>query len=128
MKRILKWTVIAAAVTGVVVALRKALGDGNTETETEADVIDLSSVAPSKKREVTATGKADGHVTTLVGPWGTVSRDDAIEQIRSGEYEYYVAGAGDYRVQVIDSARVGAYLRTEPGGGLSNNLDQLPDA
>lgn len=124
MRKWLKALVVVAALVGVGVALRRVLGGGRGEV---LDLTDQPAGGP-RRREVTATGKADGHIATLAGPWGTVSRDDAIEHIRSGEFEYFVAGAGDYRLQVVEPTRGGAYLRTEPGGGLSNNLDQLPDA
>jgi hypothetical protein len=65
-------------------------------------------------------------ITGLAGPWGEVPKADAIEHIQRGEFDYYVAGANDYALQVVEGA-TGPYLRTEPGGGLANNLDQLPD-
>lgn len=78
-------------------------------------------------RPVTRTGKDnDGAITKLCGPWGRVDKWTAISHIE-GRVHMYTSGG--YAIDVVHDSTVtgGKYLRTDPGGGPSNNLDNLPD-
>lgn len=75
-------------------------------------------------REVTATGKDEtGRVISLHGEWGEVSKEEAIRAIEAGEARYRVTGGQDLMVVAGPS---GKYLRSRPGGGTADNLDELP--
>lgn len=126
MKKLIKRVVVFSAIAGIGYAIYKAVASPAASDET-FELPAAPDVAGTRRRVVTATAKADGVITGLAGPWGEVSKADAIAQIQSGDYDYYVAGASDYALQVVEGAS-GPYLRTEPGGGVTNNLDQLPDA
>ncbi len=83
-------------------------------------------------KEVTATGKdADGDITKLCGPWGSVTKMAAIAEIEAARdgglaAPYHSAGAA---VIVVEDATAtdGKYLRTAPTPDEANNLDNLPD-
>ena len=79
------------------------------------------------RRAVTGTGKDnDGDITKLCGAWGSVSKATAIADTDREPGSYHV---NEFDVIVVDDPSVtgGRYLRTTPGGGWSNNLDNLPD-
>ncbi|MCP4306089.1 MAG: DUF3892 domain-containing protein [bacterium] len=78
-------------------------------------------------RQVTATGKnSDGDITKLCGAFGTRTKLGAISDIEQGVHTYM---SGNSVIEVVNDPSVtgGKYLRTRPGGGVSNNLDNLPD-
>jgi len=126
MKKLIKRVFVLSAIAGIGYAIYKVVAKPSVSEET-FELPAAPDVAGVRRRQVTATAKSDGVITGLAGPWGEVSKAEAIAQIQAGEYQYYVAGASDYALQVVEGA-TGPYLRTEPGGGLANNLDQLPDA
>lgn len=71
----------------------------------------------------------DGDITALCGSFGTTLKDAAIAQIDGGVHRYYVSEGSDakeYDVKVVRPEGRVPYLRTEPGGGEANNLDNLP--
>lgn len=82
-------------------------------------------------RKVTNTGKGDGNVITkLCNPgqwWSPRAKDDAVKDIVSGRYSYFVDVRGE-RV-AIHVVTVGGkkHLRTDPDGKGKNNLEELPD-
>lgn len=84
------------------------------------------------ERRVRATGKdRDGDITKLcggVGSWGSVSKNQAINEIDRGDHTYYVEEAPGPRaiVRVVGSAP-NKYLRTDADSSSKNNLDNLPD-
>ena len=82
-------------------------------------------------RAVTQTGKdADGDITRLCNPgksWSPRSKQDAIDDIESGDYTYYVPwNSGRTEIRVVDGPN-GKYLRTDRDGTSKNNLDDLPN-
>lgn len=85
------------------------------------------------KRIVTATSKdKDGDITELctnIGWWGKVTKEQAIDDIESGTYEYYARGEfspRDSKIEVVNG-HLGKYLRTVRDGIQGNNLDELRD-
>ena len=83
------------------------------------------------ERPVTKTAKGpDGEITALCNDeawWSPRSRDDAINDIESGEHTYYVAwtyGQTEVRVAMNDTRK---YLRTDKDSRPRNNLADLPD-
>jgi hypothetical protein len=80
-------------------------------------------------REVKRSGKdRDGDITRLCGDgdsW-SVSKAQAIADIESGDIRYK-SGGSVVEVVVDPSVSGGKYLRTRPGGGQANNLDELED-
>lgn len=84
-------------------------------------------------RRVTRSRKDDdGDITALCnsGDWSPRLKSDAISDIDSGNHTYYVQDdAGRSDIEVIEDASVagGKYLRTDPNGSCSDNLDDLPD-
>ena len=80
-------------------------------------------------RRVTKTRKdRGGDIIKLDGPWGTVSKAQAIRDIESGTNSYYVQqpNCGRSDVHVVKGA-TGKYLRSDPDSSSDNNLDNLPD-
>lgn len=82
-------------------------------------------------RRVTATGKdGDGDITSVCNPgesWSPRMKANAIADIEGGLHTYYVEDrSGRSDVHVVDDPD-GPYLRTDPDGSASNNLDELPD-
>ena len=80
-------------------------------------------------RQVTATGKdSDGDITKLCGSWGSAMKSQAIEQIESRLYTYYVQQPRLSRVDVhVVNGPTGKYLRADPDQASQNNLDNLPN-
>jgi hypothetical protein len=80
-------------------------------------------------RKVICTCKDDnGNITCMGGSWGQVSKDDAIRQIEVGTHRYYVDGANGTEVDVhVVPGHNPPYLRTDPDGTPTNNLDELAD-
>lgn len=86
-------------------------------------------------RRVTRTRKdKDGDITAICNAnatWSPRSKADAISDIKSPSgHTYYVEnGAGRSDIQVINDSSVsgGRYLRTDPNGSCTDNLDTLPD-
>lgn len=85
-------------------------------------------------RRVTRSRKdGDGDITALCNSgqyWSPRTKADAISDIESGNHTYYVEdNAGRSDIEVIRDATVagGKYLRTDPNGSCSDNLDNLPD-
>ena len=79
-------------------------------------------------RRVTATGKdRDGDITKLCGPWGKVSKAQAIDDIENGDHSYYVEqGTTRTPIQVVTGV-INRYLRADAERSSVNNLDNLPD-
>lgn len=83
-------------------------------------------------RKVTQSGKdEDGDIIALCNPdawWSPREKEDAISDIESGSYRYYVGdGDDEVDINVIDDKDKGKYLRTNPDDTTNNNLDDLPD-
>lgn len=80
-------------------------------------------------RRVTQTGKdAVRDITSLCGPWGSVAKDVAMDDIETGRHKYYVHEVEprvDVEVKVIGGSM--RYLRTAADETSGNNLDNLPD-
>lgn len=84
------------------------------------------------KRYVTKTGKdRDGDITKLCNAgeaWSPRSKADAIRDIEGKIHEYFVRWPEkETRVEVINDAKKGKYLRTDRDTTTRNNLDELPD-
>lgn len=81
-------------------------------------------------RRVTCSGKdSDGDITHLGNKpvWGTVPKASAIAHIEDGDHRYYVQDSnGSSDVQVVNGPS-GKYLRSDPNGSCSDNLDNLAD-
>ena len=79
-------------------------------------------------RQVTRTGKdRDGDILKLCGPWGVANKAEAIRHIETRAHRYYVGrGTNPVWVIVVNGPH-GKHLRSSPDGGVSNNLDSLPD-
>jgi Protein of unknown function (DUF3892) len=79
-------------------------------------------------RRVTATGKdRDGVITKLCGPWGKVSKAQAIDHIENGDHTYYVQN-GTRRTEIlVITGVINRYLRTDADRSSADNLDNLPD-
>lgn len=82
-------------------------------------------------RQVYATGKdKDGDITKLCNSgqwWSPRKKSDAIDDIESGTYRYYVlVGKEEVDIKVVKGTK-GKYLRTDPDKTAKNNLDDLPD-
>lgn len=77
---------------------------------------------------VTATGKdRDGDITKLCGPWGKVSKAQAIEHIENGDHTYHVQnGTRRTEIRVITGV-INRYLRTDADRSSANHLENLPD-
>lgn len=82
-------------------------------------------------RRVTATGKdTDGDILRLCHAgewWSPRGRASVINDIESNAHTYYVEdrrGRSDIHVSSRNGRK---YLRTDPDGRSSNNLDNLPD-
>ena len=59
--------------------------------------------------------------------WSPRSKSDAINDIESGDHTYYVQDSlGRSDIHVVNG-QSGKYLRTDPNGKSSDNLDDLPD-
>ena len=78
------------------------------------------------ERLVTATRKdAQGVIQGLCGPFGFVSRPQAVTQINARTHRYYVLSPFGQRVYVHVYSNY--FLRTNPDQAGSNNLDNLPN-
>jgi len=81
-------------------------------------------------RKVRATGKKDGHITSLCNSgqsWSPRSKSNAIADINGGDHTYYVDEAG-FRTEVhVVTINGVQYLRTVADKTHQNNLDNLPD-
>lgn len=82
-------------------------------------------------RRVTRTDKNDeGDILALCNlseSWSPRDKQDAITDINDGIHTYYVQDtSGHSDIHVVDDPD-GPYLRTDPDGSASNNLDELPD-
>lgn len=83
-------------------------------------------------RRVTKTRKDDdGDITALCNTgewWSPRSKEDAISDIDSKNYRYYVkSGNDEVDIHVVKHPKYGRYLRTNPDRTTGNNLDDLPD-
>ena len=84
------------------------------------------------ERQVTQTGKdGDGDITRLCKPlehWSPRAKRDAIADIESGAYRYWVRNrfGGRTYIHVVGTGS-NKYLRTDPNDSNCDNLDQLPD-
>jgi len=83
-------------------------------------------------RQVKATRKDEnGNITHLCSGgqwWSPVSSADAIRDIESGDYRYYVQVGFYSEVDIhVAGSGSGKYLRTDPDNTEANNLDELPD-
>lgn len=81
-------------------------------------------------RRITGTGKnTDGDIVSVCNHsvWGKATRAEAIRHIETGLHTYFVKQPGTTRsdVHVVDGPS-GKYLRSDPDGSASNNLDNLP--
>lgn len=85
----------------------------------------VSPSAPSRRREIKCVSKdRNGNIIAIAGDWGIITVEEAIREINSGTYEYYVnGGIKDVSVHVVS----GRYLRTDPDETSVNNLDSLPE-
>ncbi len=84
------------------------------------------------QRRVTRTQKDnDGDILALCDPrqyWSPVEKNDAIRQIESGLYGYYVDWPDGIRTEIrVVQGQKGKYLRTDKDGTTRNNLDDLPN-
>ncbi len=84
------------------------------------------------ERAVYKTGKdKDGDITSLCNssePWSPRKKADAIADIESGFYSYYVPWKGGKKTVIrVVNGRNGKYLRTDYDDTEKNNLDDLPD-
>lgn len=81
-------------------------------------------------RRVTRTGKdKDGDITSLCSDawWSPISISQAIKDIESGTYRYYVkSGTEEADIHVVQGP-TRKYLRTDPDKTTVDNLDELPD-
>ena len=83
-------------------------------------------------RRVTRSGKdKDGDITKLCSPaeyWSPVSKAEAISHIESRMHRYYVQDRYGNRSDIhVVNGPSGKYLRTDPNGRSTDNLDNLPD-
>jgi hypothetical protein len=83
-------------------------------------------------RKVTHSGKdSDGDITALCNAtesWSPRAKADAIRDIESGTYTYFVQHAGTNPAIVVVVEQNGRkHLRTTPDSSPRNNLDNLPD-
>jgi len=82
-------------------------------------------------REVTRTRKDDsGEITFLCNPeswWSPRSKEDAIRDIDSEAYAYYVKWLGKRTEIEVVQGKTGKYLRTNWDGTTRNNLFDLQD-
>ena len=84
------------------------------------------------KRYVTATRKDnDGDITHLCSTgawWSPRPKQGAIDDIESGQYDYWVAWGGRSETQIrVVRGPTGKYLRTDRDATARNNLADLPD-
>lgn len=85
------------------------------------------------ERKVTRSGKdTDGDITKLCqsgAAWSPRKKADAINDIESERYKYYVQQPGTQKayVHVVNDPVKGKYLRTSADKDSDNNLDNLPD-
>tara|TARA_R110001592_G_scaffold360574_3_gene669182 strand:+ start:64 stop:327 length:264 start_codon:yes stop_codon:yes gene_type:complete len=84
------------------------------------------------ERRVTRTKKdKDGDTLALCNSgdyWSPRSKADAINDIESGSYGYYVLGHGGTKTKIeVVKGQTGKYLRSVKDGSTGNNLDELPD-
>ena len=84
------------------------------------------------ERQVTQTGKdADGNIIALGNPgqpWSPRSKNDAINDIESGQHTYFVSSVPGNRVGIhVVEGPTGKYLRTVEDTTEHINLDELPD-
>ena len=73
---------------------------------------------------------AEGDITALCNSatlWSPRYKSDAIEDIESGRYEYWVKWRHypETKIHVVNGT-TGKYLRTRRDGSSGNNLDDLP--
>lgn len=82
-------------------------------------------------RQVTATGKQDGNITSLCNSgasWSPRSSSAAISDIENGTHTYHVIWTGGKRTEVkVVQGSSGKYLRTDKDTTTKNNLDDLPN-
>lgn len=86
----------------------------------------------SIERAVIQTGKdRDGDITALCYPgqnWSPRRKADAIWDIESGSYRYYVPMKDGSKTPIrVVNGPTGKYLRTDWDSTSRNNLDDLPD-
>jgi hypothetical protein len=84
------------------------------------------------ERRVTRSKKdKDGDITGLCNPgdhWSPRSKKDAISDIETGSYSYYVPWSDGTKTQIrVVNGQNGKYLRTDKDTTSRNNLDDLQD-
>lgn len=84
------------------------------------------------ERKVSRTKKdKDGDILGLCNSgdyWSPRSKADAIKDIESGSYSYYVLWSDGMKTQIrVVNGSTGKYLRTDRDSTSRNNLDDLPD-
>ena len=84
------------------------------------------------ERQVTRTKKdGDGDILALCqagATWSPRYKTDAIRDIESGVYSYYVLWNDGMKTTVhVVNGPTGKYLRTQRDNTSKNNLDDLPD-
>ena len=83
-------------------------------------------------RRVKKTRKnSEGDITALCNPgewWSPRQKVDAINDIENGTHAYYVQdNAGSKSDIHVVNGPTGKYLRSDPNGNASDNLNNLPD-
>ena len=82
-------------------------------------------------RYISSTGKdGDGDITKLCSPgsnWSPRLKVDAIRDIESGDYRYFVRWTDKVTEIHVVNGPTGKYLRTDWDNTSRNNLDDLPD-
>jgi Protein of unknown function (DUF3892) len=90
-------------------------------------VLQIGQIMPTA-RPVRQTGKNQGVITSLYdASWGKRLKADAIHDIESGTYTYYVPWT-DMRTEVEVANANPKYLHTHRDNTTRNNLLDLPDA
>ena len=84
------------------------------------------------ERKVTATGKdTDGDITKLCNHgeiWSPRYKSDAVSDIESGVYKYYLINSYGGRTYIhVVTLNGRKHLRTDPNDSTADNLDELPD-
>jgi hypothetical protein len=85
-----------------------------------------------KRRYITHVKRSlDWDITEIcnpIEPWSSVSKKDAIREIESSVYQYFVNwGAFSTQIKVVVNKYDQKYLRTDKDNTKRNNLEELPD-
>ncbi|MEQ8509301.1 MAG: DUF3892 domain-containing protein [Rhodospirillaceae bacterium] len=83
-------------------------------------------------RRVTASGKdTDGDITKLCNSsaeWSPRYKSGAIKDIEEGYHTYYTQDKNGKRSDIkVVNGQSGKYLRSDPNGESTDNLDNLPN-